>query len=131
MPPRNKKPRFSRTSELKNRAWGNRSSATEDGSDRNNSNNVVSAAAAASAGVAASAVGGVDLASVRDQGVVVLVRIRPTSQSELDQGQRSFLQVQGAAQVRESAEKEKMSMQCKVPTYIAQPMPLAAKFCSV
>lgn len=71
-----------------------------------------SAAVGANAGGAAGAVGStggavdgavdtVDVASVRDQGVVVLVRIRPTSQSELAQGQRSFLQVQGATQVRE------------------------------
>lgn len=87
MPPRNKKPRFSRTSELKNRAWRSRNSATGGGSDSSNSNNMVSVASA------------VDVASVRDQGVVVLVRIRPMSQSEREQGQRSFLQVQGTTQV--------------------------------
>eukprot|EP00752_Nemacystus_decipiens_P014174 g12605.t1 len=88
VPPRNKKPRFSRTS------WGNRSSATEGSSDTV-SNNVVRAAGAVDAAVA----------SVRDQGIVVLIRIRPTSQSELDQGQRSFLQVQGATQLHVPASK--------------------------
>lgn len=37
------------------------------------------------------------LASVRDQGIVVLVRIRPTS--KMEEGQRSFLRVQGPTQV--------------------------------
>lgn len=38
------------------------------------------------------------LASVRDQGIVVLVRIRPKSDKE--QGQNCFLQVQSPTQVR-------------------------------
>ena len=84
MPPRNKKPLFSRTSELKNRALRRRTgSPSKNGSTNcNNYGNTITA----------------DVASVRDQGVVVLVRIRPTSQSE--QGQRCFLQVRGATQVR-------------------------------
>ncbi|CAB1110430.1 unnamed protein product [Ectocarpus sp. CCAP 1310/34] len=47
--------------------------------------------------------GTLDVASVRDQGIVVLVRIRPVSRSE--QGQRCFLQVQGPTQLHVPASK--------------------------
>eukprot|EP00904_Undaria_pinnatifida_P000110 jgi/Undpi1/1009/HiC_scaffold_10.g04473.m1 len=43
------------------------------------------------------------LASVRDQGIVVLVRIRPTS--KMEEGQRSFLRVQGPTQLHVPASK--------------------------
>eukprot|EP00903_Cladosiphon_okamuranus_P013866 g12901.t1 len=99
VPPRNKKPRLSRASELRKRAWRSRNSATDGGSDSSNTKNVVGVATSTAVATA------VDVPPVRDQGVVVLVRIRPTSQSERERGQRSFLQVQGATQLHVPASK--------------------------
>ncbi|CAN0445111.1 unnamed protein product, partial [Ectocarpus sp. 12 AP-2014] len=86
VPPRSKKPRFSFSSGSSSRS-GHTTRLNSDGLQNHSvrggvENDTVSDT--------------LDVASVRDQGIVVLVRIRPVSRSE--QGQRCFLQVQGPTQ---------------------------------
>ncbi|CAN0242469.1 unnamed protein product, partial [Ectocarpus sp. 4 AP-2014] len=86
VPPRSKKPRFS---------FPSGSSSSSGQTTRLNSDGLQNHSV--SGGIENDAVSGtLDVASVRDQGIVVLVRIRPVSRSE--QGQRCFLQVQGPTQ---------------------------------
>ncbi|CAM9727304.1 unnamed protein product, partial [Ectocarpus fasciculatus] len=82
VPPRSKKPRFSFPS----------GSSSSGHTTRQNSDGLQNR----SGGENDTVSGTLDVASVRDQGIVVLVRIRPVSRSE--QGQRCFLEVQGPTQ---------------------------------
>ncbi|CAM9415475.1 unnamed protein product [Ectocarpus sp. 6 AP-2014] len=87
VPPRSKKPRFSFPSGCSSSSSGHTTRLNSDGLQSHS----------ISGGVENDAVSGtLDVASVRDQGIVVLVRIRPVSRSE--QGQRCCLQVQGPTQ---------------------------------
>ncbi|CBJ28849.1 conserved unknown protein [Ectocarpus siliculosus] len=94
VPPRSKKPRFSFPSGCSSSSSGHTTRLNSDGLQSHS----------VSGGVENDAVSGtLDVASVRDQGIVVLVRIRPVSRSE--QGQRCCLQVQGPTQLHVPASK--------------------------
>ncbi|CAM9118628.1 unnamed protein product [Scytosiphon promiscuus] len=107
LPPRNKKPRFSFSPSLDlKRAVGHRKSSADSdvktrllGSGSSSSKDTSSSSSSSSCSAVE------ELASVRDQGIVVLVRIRPTSHWEQERGQKCFLRVQGPTQLHVPASK--------------------------